>query len=642
MSTCASFQVQMASIMEVLTKTAVAEITKLVDDGSAALRLEMCRSQRENEALRRKLLLMERELGTVRGYGEGAPDNSLNIAFEVQVCDEFREAPRLAKVGGKGTIPTAECVLDERLSIGPAKDDRNVLVEKKEATPDALDIKYEPVDEEQDWPESLLLSEDRLEEDPGRSQSQVAQKISGENTCGNLGATPAGADSGAGPLCREEELQREPCPAGDPEKGLQAELKQELEGQPLAHSHPPLGSTEGLELQCAWSEAKGSGTVPKEHRQRGGSLEHGGARLDDDFAPLHYRASQRQCLEVDEGRTSHIKQKQNGGPLAEEHSRGPPDDISNPLGSPGEHGGSTPCEASFSASAEAKSHRRIAGQGDYICTRCGKTFPDALQLKTHEEQHGSGKRFSCSECGEGFTSSRVLEKHQRIHSRKKPFACSECNKSFSQWQVLQAHESIHTGLKPYVCAECGKRFRYKGYLKIHRRVHTKEKPFSCVQCGKRFSQICNLKTHQITHSRGKCFSCTMCNKTFAYLHVLKHHQRIHAGEKGLICKLCGKFFKSADALKQHHLANHGGKRFSCTLCGKGFYRQKQSQVSPECPHRRETAPLQRVCGRALPIYVILKLTKGSTLGRKPFSCTLCGRNFSQNHVLQKHKLTHSK
>ena len=89
---CASFQIQVASIIEVLAKTAVVEITKLVDDGSAALRLEMCRSQRENEALKTKLLLMEGELRAVRGYGEGTRGNSLNLSFEVQVSNEFREA----------------------------------------------------------------------------------------------------------------------------------------------------------------------------------------------------------------------------------------------------------------------------------------------------------------------------------------------------------------------------------------------------------------------------------------------------------------------------------------------------------------------------------------------------------------------
>ena len=37
---------------------------------------------------------MEGELSDVRGYGEGTPGNSLNRSFEVQVCDEFREAQR--------------------------------------------------------------------------------------------------------------------------------------------------------------------------------------------------------------------------------------------------------------------------------------------------------------------------------------------------------------------------------------------------------------------------------------------------------------------------------------------------------------------------------------------------------------------
>ncbi|KAJ8332571.1 hypothetical protein SKAU_G00423600 [Synaphobranchus kaupii] len=414
----------------------------------------MCRSQRENEALKRKLLQIERELGTVRGYGEGAPDNSLNIALGFQVCDDFREVQR-PRFAGKGCFTPAKRVFDDLLSTDPAINDQNVPMEKKMASSDVLDVKYEPVDGERDWPESLLLSQDRLEEDPGRSQSQVEQKISGENTCGTLGAAAAGADDGAGPICGEEELHMQPCPAGDPDKGLQAELKQEPEEEPLTPALPPLGSADwGPELLCAWSEAGGLGTVQEKHGQLGGSLEHRGAQLDDDFSPPQYRASRRQCLEVDEGSTSHFEQKQNGGPFTEEHSHGSSDlipaEIVLPLGSPGEHGGSIPCEASFDTSAEAKSDRRIEGQEDFICTRSRKTFLDAFQLETHKEQHSVGKLSSCSESGKGLISSRVLEKHQRIHSRKKLFTCSWCNKSFSQWHVFQEHESIHKGLKPII------------------------------------------------------------------------------------------------------------------------------------------------------------------------------------------------
>lgn len=59
MSPAADFHTQLASIMEVLANTAVAEICELVDGGYAVLQLEISRSRKENEALRRKLRFME-------------------------------------------------------------------------------------------------------------------------------------------------------------------------------------------------------------------------------------------------------------------------------------------------------------------------------------------------------------------------------------------------------------------------------------------------------------------------------------------------------------------------------------------------------------------------------------------------------
>lgn len=59
MADCVGFQAQIASIIEILANSAVAEICKLVDDGYAALRSQMDRerdkSERENDALRRNL-----------------------------------------------------------------------------------------------------------------------------------------------------------------------------------------------------------------------------------------------------------------------------------------------------------------------------------------------------------------------------------------------------------------------------------------------------------------------------------------------------------------------------------------------------------------------------------------------------------
>lgn len=63
MADCVGFQAQIASIIEILANSAVAEICKLVDDGYAALRSQMEqereKSEKENDALRQKLRDMD-------------------------------------------------------------------------------------------------------------------------------------------------------------------------------------------------------------------------------------------------------------------------------------------------------------------------------------------------------------------------------------------------------------------------------------------------------------------------------------------------------------------------------------------------------------------------------------------------------
>ncbi|XP_061102451.1 zinc finger protein 227-like isoform X1 [Conger conger] len=520
MSTCASFQVQMASIMEVLTKTAVAEMTKLVDDESAALRLEMCRSQRENERLKTKLLLMEGELRAVRGYGEGTPGSSLNLSFEVQVCDEFREGQE-PTVARKGSV---ERYFDERLSAGSAKDGKNVSVEKDSQTKDAFDIKYEPVDGEQDWSESLLLGEDRLEEDPESSQSQVEQKISEENTCGTSWA--AAANGGEGPLKQE----------------------------PLTPGLSLPGSSEGLEFQCAWSEANSSGTFS----------EHGDARLEDNFSAPHYRASRRPYSEKDKGPTSQLEQKQNG------HPHRLPDDTSTgrPFlpGSPGECDGSTLCEVSFDTSAEVQGRGRTeVGRSEFICTRCGRTFPDALALQTHEEQHlkahqrllAGEKAFTCEQCGKRFSQVGKLKVHRATHGGGgKGFSCTACDGSFCSFAALLRHrQGDHRGDPRVVCEPCGESFDGADSLERHRRALHREKRFRCALCGGGFTTNSNLRSHQSVHTGEKPHRCKECGKSFTYLCNLKTHLRVHTGEKPYRCAVCGRGFSQNHALRRHALTH---------------------------------------------------------------------------------------
>lgn len=63
MGECVGFQAQIASVIELLANSAVAEICKLVDDGYAVLRsqmdLERQKCEKENRVLRQKLREMD-------------------------------------------------------------------------------------------------------------------------------------------------------------------------------------------------------------------------------------------------------------------------------------------------------------------------------------------------------------------------------------------------------------------------------------------------------------------------------------------------------------------------------------------------------------------------------------------------------
>ncbi|XP_023816522.1 zinc finger protein 697-like [Oryzias latipes] len=90
------------------------------------------------------------------------------------------------------------------------------------------------------------------------------------------------------------------------------------------------------------------------------------------------------------------------------------------------------------------------------------------------------------------------ESHPHIGSRHL-LRCGQCGKCFPHPSNLKAHLQTHTGERPFCCSLCGRSFTKLSNLKAHRRVHTGERPYCCLACGKRFTQKCNLKRHQRIH-----------------------------------------------------------------------------------------------------------------------------------------------
>ncbi|KAK3511402.1 hypothetical protein QTP70_007222 [Hemibagrus guttatus] len=120
---------------------------------------------------------------------------------------------------------------------------------------------------------------------------------------------------------------------------------------------------------------------------------------------------------------------------------------------------------------------------------------------------------------------------RRMASRfeeEKRFACPLCGKCFKCFSQLEIHKRSHTGEKPYRCTLCGKRYAQKGHLYTHQRTHTGEKPYRCMHCGKAFIQKCSLDMHQRTHTGEKPFICVKCGKGFTKKFNLNKHLAVHS------------------------------------------------------------------------------------------------------------------
>ncbi|XP_071244201.1 uncharacterized protein [Salvelinus alpinus] len=94
MANCMVFHNQIASIMEMLANSAVAEICKLVDDDYAVFRLEMTQSQKDNRGLRRKLQLLELKVARERAERTLRQHVVASRPSSVKILDRYRGMAR--------------------------------------------------------------------------------------------------------------------------------------------------------------------------------------------------------------------------------------------------------------------------------------------------------------------------------------------------------------------------------------------------------------------------------------------------------------------------------------------------------------------------------------------------------------------
>ncbi|XP_061727509.1 gastrula zinc finger protein XlCGF58.1-like isoform X1 [Cydia pomonella] len=280
-------------------------------------------------------------------------------------------------------------------------------------------------------------------------------------------------------------------------------------------------------------------------------------------------------------------------------------------------------------------HRQRSKPGK--CPQCAFPYKSLWDLELHSWRSHPVNR--CSLCGR-VVASRDKGKHLQMHRFR--YRCLKCGADFDNKHWYHHHEKqLHS---KYICAHCDRTVNTKKSLEKH--VIRHHLPATCSCCGARFPTWERLRRHaRDAHERTGPAYCVECDRSFLtpakYRRHLSQSQRHRPQKKVSVpCPECGKVFSRKNYMNNHMKLFHSNQsRHHCPLCDKYFVNGWGLRTHHKFVHEKIPLPKTKicsVCGRGFGTNRVLENHMRTHTGERPFSCARCPAAFAQRVALKAH------
>ncbi|KAF7692483.1 zinc finger protein interacting with ribonucleoprotein K [Silurus meridionalis] len=460
-----TFQEQLLSVMEIVAKAATEEINRRVADSCAVIRIELSRSQRDIDGLKRKCQVMENELRKVRGRARR----------KVFICSSSEKIP-FQSVCARNT---SENACGAETPVLPAQEDPEASTRHVHQSIQILEDRSTTtaIKEEGNENDSWMREEAAVQfpygchsnthqhpaQDINVEQNRYSEDLEGQRThLTRIGSPVTSNEEHPSRLRLQVKTEKEEDEEKEVAEVIVVEGSERRREEP---NHPEFAynnnnnSDDAQRTDKSFASTHLSSDLPVFPQPVEAAMEQSGndgKTIQNEQMEMygvgqvgvHEQAQSVWCRERAH-EADHMGQRQRHDGSSAHHQHRTLSRHSGVGTGPG-MGSNVPQQAFLGRGRGGNRRFRaqwvtsVDGERRFRCSFCERTFVRFGQLKEHMRSHTGERPYSCSQCGRSFTKQGNLIRHAVVHSGEKPYQCSLCGKCFTQRSSLKSHQKTHT------------------------------------------------------------------------------------------------------------------------------------------------------------------------------------------------------